>query len=144
MSFVELIDVPDVFSYAGANILLDAIETGDCSGPCKTEWIRYYKRELKKKKKPYSLKWTVSQKKNTTKRIETILKQSKSKSKTKSKTKSKSKTNSTTKKYRKNPFPPYPASLYCGQEMSGNDGKLYIASKKNGVCSWKKKYWWWW
>lgn len=35
----------------------------------------------------------------------------------------------TTKKYRSRPGPPYPANLCRGQEMEGNDGKMYKSTR---------------
>jgi len=48
----------------------------------------------------------------------------------------------TSKKYRTRPGPPYPANLCRGQEMEGNDGKLYksMRAKNQGKAyfKWKK------
>jgi hypothetical protein len=42
------------------------------------------------------------------------------------------------KKYLDRPSPPYPANKCCGQEMVGNNGKLYVSVPDNrGICKWK-------
>jgi len=51
-------------------------------------------------------------------------------------------TRQTTKKYRSRPGPPYPANLCRGQEMEGNDKKMYksVRAKNEGKAyyKWKK------
>lgn len=116
-----------VFTYAGANALLDAMETGECNGKCRSEWLRVYKRNLTKMKLP------ASQQKTLSKRMATILKKKPSKA--------------MTKKYRENPAPPYPANIFCESIETGNDGQLYKSlPDTNNMCSWKRyKSWWnWW
>jgi len=54
--------------------------------------------------------------------------------------KAKSQHSKTLKKYANRPSPPYPANDYCGRQIRGNNGKMYLSKpNKNGVCSWKKK-----
>lgn len=124
----------DTFSYTGANAMLKAMETGECNGICRTDWLRAYKKELTRKSG--SKQWTASQKKTISRRIEKILKKTPSKA--------------MTQKHRKNPEPPYPADIFCESiQITGNDGKLYESvPDKNGVCRWKLcNYWWnwnWW
>lgn len=53
--------------------------------------------------------------------------------------KAKSNQSKTLKKYANRPSPPYPANDYCGKQLLGNDGKIYLSQpNKNNVCSWKK------
>jgi len=45
----------------------------------------------------------------------------------------------TLKKYKNRKSPPYHANEYCGKQMRGKDGYMYVSQKnKNNICSWRK------
>ncbi len=111
--------------YNGAMSILSSIGTGKCSGNCKTSWMRNLKYALKTKTNP--LKLTKIERKQLTKKINSLSGKNAINSNSK-----------TLKKYKGRNSPPYPANQNCGKKMKGNDGQMYESkSNKNGVCSWK-------
>jgi hypothetical protein len=118
--------MPFIRSYNGAMKILSEIGNGTCKGNCKTSWIRNLKYALKTKTNPLSL--TKTQRKNMTKKLESV-----------SGRNAINKHSKTLKKYKNRKSPPYPANENCKKEMVGNDGNRYISKpNKNNVCSWKK------
>jgi hypothetical protein len=110
-------------SYNGAMRQLQSIENGNCSGECKSSWMRNLKYALKTKTNPLGL---TQKQKNT---MNTTIKRLSKRGPTKR----------TTKKYESRPSPPYGANDYCGKKMKGNDGNIYESREsKSGSCSWKK------
>ena len=113
-----------VRSYGGIMQVLQSIETGKCSGRCKTGWIASFRNACKSKVN--DLKLTPQQKKTIRTRIKEL-------------TNRKTQGKRTIKKYATRKSPPYPANDFCGKTKKGNDGNQYISTpNKNGVCSWKK------
>jgi hypothetical protein len=118
--------MPFIHGYNGAMNMLSSIGTGKCSGNCKIIWMRNLKYALKAKSNP--LKLTKTEKKNLTKKINSLSGKNAINSHSK-----------TLKKYKSRNSPPYPANENCGKKMKGNDGLMYESKpNKNGVCSWKK------
>ena len=104
--------------------LLDGMQTGSCTGDCRTVWLRNIQYALKTDTNP--LKLTAAERKRMTAKVAEV------------KSKKKSVTKKVNKKYLTRDSPPYPANQFCGKTMKGNDGKLYESMpNKNGVCSWK-------
>jgi len=102
---------------------LASIQNGNCSGNCKTVWMRNLKYALQTKSNP--LKLTTEQRKTMKAKIKELSKKGSIKQ---------SGTKYTTRK-----SPPFPANDYCGKKMKGNDGNMYESKpNKNNVCAWKK------
>lgn len=115
--------MPFIRSYNGAMRQLASIQNGNCSGTCRTVWMRNIKYALETKSNP--LKLTTEQRKTMKAKIKDLSKKGPVKQ---------SGTKYTTRK-----SPPYPANDYCGKKMKGNDGNIYESKpNKNNVCVWKK------
>lgn len=114
--------MPFVSSYNKTMKLLEEIESGKCSGTCKSIWIRNFKYALKTKSNP--LKLNTLQRKLMTKKLKSV---------------SGRNSNKKTNKKLNRPSPSYPANDYCGKNKKGNDGNMYTSIKnKNGICRWVK------
>ena len=118
--------MPFISNYNGAMQILSAIGTGTCKGNCKSIWVRNIKYALKTKSNPLGL--NKQQRKNITEKIKSVSGRNAIKNHSK-----------TLKKYKNRKSPPYPANEYCGKQMKGNDGNMYISQQnKNNICSWRK------
>jgi hypothetical protein len=118
--------MPFIGTYNSAMQLLNSIGKGNCTGTCKSSWIRNFRYALKTKTNPLNL--TTGQRKTMTEKIKEVSKRNAAKEHSK-----------TLKKYKGRPSPPYPANEICGKKMKGNDGNMYESKANvNGVCSWKK------
>ena len=118
--------MPFIRSYNGAMKILAQIGNGTCKGTCKSSWIRNLKYALKTKTNPLAL--TKTQRKNMSKKIESVTGKNHVNEHKK-----------TLKKYKNRRSPPYPANENCNKKMVGNDGNWYISKpNKNNICSWKK------
>lgn len=115
-----------ISNYNEAMEILSEIGTGTCSGRCKSVWVRNIKYALKTKTNPLGL--NKKQRKNLTEKIKSVSGKNMVKEHSK-----------TLKKYKIRKSPPYPANEYCGKQMKGNDGNMYMSKpNKNNICSWKK------
>ena len=118
--------MPFISNYNGAMQILSEIGTGTCKGSCKSIWIRNIKYALKTKTNPLGL--NKQERKNITEKIKSVSGRNAIKNHSK-----------TLKKYKNRKSPHYPANEYCGKQMKGNDGYMYISKlNKNNICSWKK------
>ena len=118
--------MPFIYSYNGAMKILSQIGNGTCKEGCKKSWIRNLKYALKTKTNPLNL--NKQQRKNITEKIKSVSGRNAIKNHSK-----------TLKKYKNRKSPPYPANEYCGKQMKGNDGYMYMSKlNKNNICSWKK------
>ena len=118
--------MPFISNYNGAMQILSGIGNGTCKGSCKSVWIRNIKYALKTKTNPLGL--NKQERKNITEKMKSVSSRNAIKQHSK-----------TLKKYKNRKSPPYPANEYCGKQMKGNDGYMYISKlNKNNICSWKK------
>ena len=117
--------MPFIHTYKGAMKLLGEMDTGKCSGKCKTNWVRIFRYALKTHTNPLGL--STEERKTMTKKIKMVSKRRKTMIIKK------------TLKYKTRNSPPYPANEHCGKSIKGNDGLLYISQpNKNNICAWKK------
>jgi len=118
--------MPFISNYNGAMQILSEIGTGTCKGSCKSVWVRNIKYALKTKTNPLGL--NKQQRKNITEKMKSVSGKNAIKNHSK-----------TLKKYKNRKSPPYPANEYCGKQMRGKDGYMYVSQKnKNNICSWRK------
>ena len=109
--------MPFIKNYKEAVDVLKSIETGKCAGRCRRIWMTNLKNALKTKTNPLNL--TMSERKNMTKKMNSL----------KGKRINVNKTYKTHKsypnKYKIRNSPPYPANENCNKIMVGNDGEKY-------------------
>jgi hypothetical protein len=130
--------MPFIKNYKEAFDVLKSIETGKCAGRCRRIWMTNLKNALKTKTNP--LKLTMSERKNMTKKMNSLKGKRININKTqKPKTQKNQTTKKTKNKYKIRNSPPYSANENCNKIMIGNDGKKYKSvPNKNGVCTWRK------
>lgn len=126
--------MPFIKNYKQAMDVLKSIENGKCSGRCRRIWMTNFKNALKTKTN--SLNLTMSERKNMTKKMNSL----KGKRIASNKTQKTQKNQKTIKnKYKMRDSPPYPANENCNKIMIGNDGNEYKSvPNKNGICTWRK------
>jgi hypothetical protein len=125
--------MPFIKNYKEAVDVLKSIETGKCAGRCRRIWMTNLKNALKTKTNPLNL--TMSERKNMTKKMNSL----KGKQIASNKTHKTHKTQTIKNKYKMRDSPPYPANENCNKIMVGNDGEKYKSvPNKNGICTWRK------
>ena len=128
--------MPFIKNYKEAMNVLKSIETGKCSGRCRRIWMTNLKNALKTKTNPLNL--TMSERKNMTKKMNSLKGKRISSNKTQKNQKTQ-KTQTIKNKYKIRNSPPYPANENCNKIMVGNDGEKYKSvPNKNGICTWRK------
>lgn len=128
--------MPFIKNYKEAMDVLKSIETGKCAGRCRRIWMTNLKNALKTKTNPLNL--TMSERKNMTKKMNSLKGKRIDINKTQKNQKT-HKTQTIKNKYKMRDSPPYPANENCDKIMVGNDGKKYKSvPNKNGICTWRK------
>ncbi len=137
--------MPFIKNYKEAVDVLKSIETGKCAGRCRRIWMTNLKNALKTKTNPLNL--TMNERKNMTKKMNSLKSKRINVDKTHKtqknqkthKTNKTHKTQTTKNKYKIRNSPPYPANENCNKIMVGNDGEKYKSvPNKNGICTWRK------
>jgi hypothetical protein len=128
--------MPFIKNYKEAFDVLKTIETGKCAGRCRRIWMTNLKNALKTKTNPLNL--TMSERKNMTKKMNSLKGKRINVNKT-HKTHKPIKPQTIKNKYKIRNSPPYSANENCNKIMVGNDGEKYKSvPNKNGICTWRK------
>jgi hypothetical protein len=129
--------MPFIKNYKEAFDVLKSIETGKCAGRCRRIWMTNLKNALKTKTNPLNL--TMSERKNMTKKMNSLKGKRIDINKTQKNQKTQKTLKSRPNKYKIRNSPPYPANENCNKIMVGNDGEKYKSvPNKNGICTWRK------